>query len=93
MRAPKLLGSGQDPVAVTREALLAFLTKKTRADLSKIDDSAELFSSGMVDSFVMVDLLMWLEKQTGARVNPADVSVDNLDSVERILAYAVARAR
>jgi acyl carrier protein len=83
----------EDPVAVTREALLTFLSKKTRADLSTIDDTAELFSSGMVDSFVMVDLLMWLEKQTGARVNPADVSVDNLDSVARILAYAGSRAR
>lgn len=80
-------------MAVTREALLTYLSKKTRADLSKIDDRTELFSSGMVDSFAMVDLLMWLEKQTGARVNPDDVSIDNLDSIERILAYAASRKR
>ncbi|PRQ06550.1 acyl carrier protein [Enhygromyxa salina] len=80
-------------MAVTRETLLAFLSKKTRADLSKIEDGAELFSSGVVDSFVMVDLMMWLEKQTGARLNPADVNLDNFDSVQRILAYAASRAR
>lgn len=80
-------------MAVTREELLKYLGKKTRADLSKISDDAELFSSGMIDSFAMVDLLTWLEKKTGARVNPADLSMDNLDSVARILAFAAANQR
>ena len=78
-------------MAVTREALLTFLSKKTRADLSKIDDKTELFSTGLIDSFVMVDLMMWLEKQTGARVVPDDI--ESLDSVGGILAYAASRER
>ena len=80
-------------MAVNREELLKYLGKKTRADLGKISDDTELFSSGLIDSFAMVDLLTWLEKKTGARVNPADLSMDNLDSVARILEYAANNKR
>lgn len=80
-------------MAITRDELLTYLSKKTRADLSKIDDSTELFSSGLIDSFAMVDLLMWLEKKTGARVDPSDISLDNLDTVTRILEYTSSRKR
>jgi acyl carrier protein len=75
-------------VAVTREELLKFLTKKTRADLSKLDDETELFSSGLIDSFAMIDLMTWLEKQTRKRVDPSEVGFENFDTVGRILAYS-----
>lgn len=75
-------------MAVTREQLLKFLsTKKTRTDLSKVDDETELFSSGLIDSFAMIDLMTWLEKQTGKRINPADVGFENLDTIGRILTF------
>ncbi|WP_052556967.1 phosphopantetheine-binding protein [Enhygromyxa salina] len=70
---------------------MAFLSKRTRADLTKVDDTAALFSSGVVDSFELASLMVWLEKQTGARINPSDITVDNLDSIARILAYASSR--
>lgn len=80
-------------MAVERDAVVNFLNKKTRADLSSIADDTELFSTGMIDSFTMVDLLMWIEKQTGSRVSPEDVSVDNLDTIARILKFAAARTK
>lgn len=80
-------------MALQREELVTYLSKKSRSDLSKIDDTTELFSSGLIDSFAMVDLLMWIEKQTGARVDPSDISVDNFDTIERILAFTEARKK
>lgn len=80
-------------MAVQRQALVKFLNSKTRADLSAIDDDTPLFSTGMVDSFTMVDLLMWLQEQTGSRLGPEDISVENFDSVGRILAFAAARSK
>jgi acyl carrier protein len=78
-------------MALTREALIDYLEKQARVDMSDVKDETELFSSGLVDSFAMVDLLQFLEKQTGARMGPEDISLENLDSVERILAFAATR--
>lgn len=77
-------------MAIQRQAVVDFLNSKTRADLSGIGDDTPLFSTGMVDSFTMVDLLMWLQQQTGSRLGPEDISVENFDSVGRILAFAAA---
>ena len=78
-------------MAVTREELVTFLGSKTRADLSEIDDDTELFSTGLVDSFDMVDLLFFLEQKLPGKVGPDDVSIENLDSIERILNFVASR--
>ena len=56
--------------------------------MSQAEDETELFSTGLVDSFAMVDLLVFLEKHTGTKMGPEDITLDNLDSVSRILAFA-----
>ena len=80
-------------MALTRDALVQYLEDKARVDLSGVDDEAELFSSGMIDSFAMVDLLVFLEKHTGSKMGPEDITLDNLDSVGRILAFASEHSR
>ena len=80
-------------MALTRDALVQYLEDKARVDLSGVDDEAELFSSGMIDSFAMVDLLVFLEKHTGSKMGPEDITLDNLDSVGRILAFAAEHSR
>ena len=71
---------------------MQYLEEHARVELGEIDDDTELFSSGLVDSFAMVDLLVFLEKHTGANLGPEDISLENLDSVGRILAFAASRA-
>ncbi len=51
------------------------------------DPATPLFSSSLLDSFSMVDLIMFIEKSAGIRLNPADVTLDHLDSIERILSF------
>ncbi len=80
-------------MALTRDALIQYLEDKARVDLGGVDDEDELFSSGLVDSFAMVDLLVFLEKHTGTKMGPEDITLDNLDSVSRILAFAAEQAR
>lgn len=75
-------------MALTRDALIQYLEEKARVDLSSVEDETELFSSGLVDSFAMVDLLVFLEKHTGTKMGPEDITLDNLDSVKRILSFA-----
>lgn len=80
-------------MSLSRKALLDYLSQHTRSDLSDLHDDAELFSSGVIDSFAMVDLMVFLERQTGARLGPEDVSIDNFDTVARIMAFAAAKTK
>lgn len=72
-------------------ALLAFLSDDIGIDTSDISEDSLLFSTGVIDSFALINLITFIEEQSGIRVSPADVNLDNLDSMSRILAY-VARA-
>ena len=78
-------------MALTREMLLEYFGDKARGDLSEVVDSTELFSSGLIDSFAMVDLLMFLEKHTGSKLGPEDINLENLDTLERILNFVASR--
>lgn len=80
-------------MALDRQELRDFLATKTRADFSKVGDDDDLFSSGTVDSFAMVDLLVFLEKHTGKSLGLGDVDLEDLDSVERIMSFVAAQAK
>ena len=76
-------------MALTRDALIDYLQNKQGIDPSSIEsDDAELFSSGLIDSFSMVDLIQFIETEGGFKMNPSDVNLDNLDSITRILTFA-----
>ena len=79
-------------MSLTRDALIEYLVAHAQVEPGAVEDTTELFSSGLVDSFAMVDLLQFLEKHTGTRMGPEDISLDNLDSVQRILAFAASKA-
>jgi len=78
-------------MALTAQQVREFLGSRTRADLSRVGDDAPLFSSAIIDSFVMIDLMGFLEKQTGARLAPEDLEA--LDSVQSILAFAEQKSK
>ena len=73
---------------LTREALLQALNEQLGVDTNGIDDDTPLFSTGLIDSFSLVSLIMFVENTTGTRVEALDVNLDNLDTVGRILKYA-----
>lgn len=72
---------------ITRETLVDFLEGELGVDIDDVSDDEPLFSSGIVDSFALVTLMMHLESAGGFRINPADVTLDNLDTIDRILGY------
>jgi acyl carrier protein len=75
-------------MTVTRQLLLEQLEARFGLDATGIDDTTLLFSSGLLDSFSVAELLMFIEEQGGFRVEPTEITLDNLDSIERILAFA-----
>lgn len=70
-----------------KEELLDFMDTELGIDVSEITESTPLFSSGIVDSFSLVSMLTHLEKVCNIRINPSEVNLDNMDSIERIRAF------
>jgi acyl carrier protein len=78
-------------MALDRKSLRRFLQEKQGLEPEDFEDDTLLFSSGLIDSFSMVDLIMFIEEAAGFRVHPADVTLNNFDSIDRILAFVEAR--
>ncbi|NUQ61486.1 MAG: acyl carrier protein [Pirellulales bacterium] len=74
-------------MSVDKQSLLSFFESELALDTSDIDGKTPLFSTGVVDSFAMVSLITFVEKEGGFRMNPIDVNLDNLDSIDRIINY------
>ena len=74
-------------MSISRQQLLDFLRDELRVDTGQLEDDTLLFSSRLVDSFSMVDLILFLETSGKFKMKPTQVNLDNLDSVERILRF------
>lgn len=76
-------------MALSLDKLVRFF--EDQLDLDDVAAGTELFSSGLLDSFSLVEVLMFIETEAGIKVPATDVNFDNLDSPERILAYSLSR--
>lgn len=75
---------------LTRDGLVIFVREKAGGNVA-IDDETLLFSTGLIDSFALVDLMLFIEGAADIRVEPFDVSLDHFDSVARIMQYVQKR--
>ena len=75
-------------MALDQDKLLAFMRRELGHGATDIEPSSLLFSTGIIDSFALVDLMSFVEEEGGFSISPADVNLANFDSIERILAYA-----
>jgi acyl carrier protein len=74
--------------AMQREELFTFLKTRLRLDTRGIEDTSPLFSSGVLDSFSLVDLVGFVEQSLGRRMKATEINLNNLDTVERIMRFA-----
>jgi len=77
----------KEPVVIKRDNLLDFIRNQLGVDSSSLTDDTPLFSSGLIDSFSLVSMMSFVETEGRFRISPVDVSLDNLDSIGRILRY------
>jgi acyl carrier protein len=71
--------------AERRSAIRRHLQVDLALDLDAVDDETPLFSSGLVDSLSMLGFVSFLEGLVGRPIRPTDMTLENLDSVRRIL--------
>jgi acyl carrier protein len=62
--------------------------KANAGEPDAIGAETPLFSSGLLDSVAMLNLIMFIEQQTGIEVRSEDVTLENFDTSSRILFYA-----
>ncbi len=49
-----------------------------------INTNTPLISSGLIDSFHVVELLIILEKEYSVKIDQADIGTDNFDTISQI---------
>lgn len=76
---------------LNQEGLLQFMESKLGVDTGELDADTPLFSSGIIDSSGMVELIVYVESAADVKFAPDDISLDHLDSIGRILSFVAAQ--
>ena len=71
-----------------KAALRTALTTRFGVAPGALTDDSELFSSGLIDSMSVITLVSFLEAELGVPIPPTDITLENLDSISRIVTYA-----
>jgi acyl carrier protein len=77
-----------DEKALAQKMIEFIRTRVLRDPSLEIAEETPLLSSGLVDSFALVEVLLYLEEITRRKIYQEDVSLDDLDSVRQMLLSA-----
>ncbi len=76
---------------ISKEDLFEFLENDLMIEIEEIDENTSLFSEGFVDSFSLLELIAFIEIKIEAKLNQDDVTLENFDSITRILDFLASR--
>ena len=79
-------------MSLTAESVSKYLKDEIGLDTGAITPETALFTSNLLDSFSLVDLILFVESETGTRIDPDDVRIENFDSVSRIIHFVKSKA-
>ena len=83
--------SGVVVLSLDRDQLIAFFADTFQLDRRILSEELPLFSSALLDSASLVNLVAFLEEKTGLVVEADDVTLDNFDTISAILTFCEAR--
>ncbi len=70
------------------EIILEFIQNELIDDLdTELSVDMSLFQDRLLDSLNMVSLMNFLEKTFGIDINTSEVTLENLDSVQKMIAF------
>jgi acyl carrier protein len=71
-----------------RTQLREYLKKEVLRDASyPLGDNDALISSGLIDSFSLVDVALWVEDQFGVHIDNSELNADSFDNVSQLASY------
>jgi acyl carrier protein len=53
-----------------------------------VENDTALFSTGLIDSLNVIELVCFVEEQLGRAIPPAEITLENFDSIDRIMRFA-----
>ena len=71
-------------MALTEQNLIDFLKNSLNVE-EHIDADTELFSTGLLDSVAMMNMIVFVEETGRTEVHPADVTLENFDTLTRVV--------
>lgn len=71
-----------------RDKLRNFICEKTWVEQDELEDDAPLFSSGIIDSLDLLDLVVLVESELNTKVTPGQLSLANFDSINKIISFS-----
>lgn len=74
-------------MSLIAEDLIRFIRDELNIE-DEFDAETELFSTAILDSVAMMNIIGFVEEKGGIEVRPADVTLENFDTVQRIVDYA-----
>lgn len=73
---------------LSADSLRKFLLQRGVSGDVKITADTPLFSSGLLDSASMVELIAFVEDEAGIRIDFGDVTIENFDTMDRIVRFS-----
>jgi acyl carrier protein len=67
-----------------KEDVRTVLKDTLRLDTAKIGDADPLFSSGLIDSFALLELITVLESTFNIQISAEKATIENLDTINGI---------
>ena len=74
-------------MSLASQTIRDYLSNRLGVEVTDLQDDSPLFSSSLVDSFSLVELIAFVESAGRIKIDAWDVTLDNFDSIERILAF------
>jgi acyl carrier protein len=81
-------GTWETPEAALVDRIARLVGQRMNLDIPAAD--TDLFESGVLDSFALVELLVLLEQEFGVKVSIDDLELDNFGSIVRIASWVAA---
>lgn len=71
----------------SKQLLVEYIENNFDVDADEIENDTPLFSSNIIDSFGMIDLVAFIEKEFAIKFSALEMHLDNLDSIEKMSAF------
>ena len=78
---------------LSESMLFEWLIENVYAEKDELDKETKLYSSGLIDSFSLMDLVVFIEKQSKIKIGASELTLENFDTVERILNFVEKKTR
>jgi acyl carrier protein len=74
-------------ISETLRRLLAFVQDEVCKTSAQLTGDTDLLLSGAVDSLGVIRITQWMTDELGIDVDPSDVTLENFQTVDRMVAY------